>query len=49
MTDRFLSHAVATLISPRKVFSLQKLGLSGELLTPEVRDEWANMVVLINL
>ncbi|KAF8587754.1 acetyl-CoA synthetase-like protein [Ramaria rubella] len=39
---------VAALIKPEDVPSLQRLTVSGELLTPEVRNTWADAVSLVN-
>jgi hypothetical protein len=41
-------YAVAALIEPEEIPSLQKLVVSGELLTSEVRNKWARAVTLVN-
>jgi hypothetical protein len=42
-------YTVAALISPEEIPSLQMLALGGELLTPEVRNKWADVVALVNV
>jgi hypothetical protein len=41
-------YAVAALITPQEIPSLQMLTVSGELLTAEVRNKWADAVTLVN-
>ncbi|KAF8574904.1 amino acid adenylation [Ramaria rubella] len=40
---------VLTLIKPGEVPSLQTLAVGGEMLTPEIRDTWADVVSLVNV